>query len=133
MSAKTAPKTQTAKTAKTPKPAKTPRVSKTKIQSDFPLLRGTPDRFTYALKQHTVEIRSDGWWMCKTHPSILGKPAWFGPFATIEDLCLAIAREYATEIANRHTVLIGSHKLTIDHPLYGLKSTTGLARDEANI
>lgn len=61
-----------------------------------------PNRFTYALKGYTAEIRTDGWWIAKTPCAVAGeKPQWSGPFQSIETACLAIARRLATEIADR--------------------------------
>ncbi len=51
-----------------------------------------PDRFTYALRQYTVERRVDGWWISRTWIVSAGeKPQWRGPFATIETACLVSA------------------------------------------
>ncbi len=83
----------------------------------------TPDRFTYALKQHTAERRKDGWWVTRT-PFGDDKPNWSGPLPPIEEACLAIARFLAAELANRHSVQIAGHKIAPGDPLYGLKPTT---------
>ena len=91
------------------------------------VIERTPDRFIYALKQHTVERRKDGWWVCKTPVTSAGeKPQWTGPFAAIEDTCLAIARRLATEIADRHSMNIRFYGLPSSNPLNGLKPTTRL-------
>ena len=89
----------------------------------------TPIRFMYALKSYTAEIRTDGWWIAKTWLTSRGeRPHWAGPFATIEDACLAIARRLATEIADRHSVIAAFHKLKPGQPLHGLKPTTRLGQ-----
>lgn len=89
----------------------------------------TPIRFTYALKAYTVEIRTDGWWITKTWlVSRNERPQWVGPFASIEDACLAIARRLATEIADRHSVIAAFHKLKPGQPLHGMKPTTRLSQ-----
>jgi hypothetical protein len=86
-----------------------------------------PAKFTYALANYTVEIRSGGWYVAKSVPTFTGdKPAWSGPFETIEAACLAIGRRLATEIADRHTRSVEAHKIKRDDPLYGLKKTTRL-------
>lgn len=88
-----------------------------------------PDKYTYALKAYTAERRKDGWWVTKTPVAIAGeRPSWAGPYPTIEEGCLAIGRYLATEIANRHSVMIAGHKLKPSDPLYGLKATTRLAK-----
>jgi hypothetical protein len=85
----------------------------------------TPDRFTYALKPHTAERRSDGWWVCKTPVTSFGEKAqWTGPFASIEDACLAIAGLQATEAAERHARNLRFYGLQPGHPLHGLKPAT---------
>ena len=56
------------------------------------------------------------------------KPEWIGPFETIETACLAIARGLATEIADRHSMMIEAHKIRPGEPLYGLKPTTRLRK-----
>ena len=86
-----------------------------------------PAKFTYALASYTVEIRSGGWYVAKSVPTFTGdKPSWSGPFETIETACLAIGRRLATEIADRHTRMVETHKIKPDDPLYGLKTTTRL-------
>lgn len=86
-----------------------------------------PEKFTYALSAHTAERRKDGWYIAKTVPSFNGeKPKWTGPFETIENACLSIARHLSVELADRHTRSIESHKLDRKHPLFGLKLTTRL-------
>jgi hypothetical protein len=85
----------------------------------------TPDKFTYSLKQYTAERRKDGWWVART-PFGDERPSWSGPFPTIEEACLAIARLLAAEIANRHSAQAASHNIKSGDPLYGLKPTTRL-------
>ncbi len=85
------------------------------------------DRFTYALKAYTAERRAKGWFIARTWSQFAGeKPDWIGPFATIEAACLAIGRRLATEIADRHSMMIAAHTIKPDNPLYGLKPTTRL-------
>lgn len=89
--------------------------------------KARPDKFTYALAQWSVELRPAGWFVSKTTPSFAdGKPEWSGPFQTIENACLAIARRHATEIADRHTRSIEFHNIKRGDPLYGLKPETRL-------
>lgn len=97
---------------------------------DKPLgLNGTPSEYVYALKAYTVRITPKGWWIAKTWAQFAGeKPEWNGPFETIESACLAIARRLATEIADRHSMIIEAHKLKPGDPLYGLKATTRLRK-----
>ncbi len=87
--------------------------------------RKGPDKFTYALQQYAAERRSAGWYVA---PTVFGDETqkWTGPFESIENACLAIARRHATELADRHTRSIEHHKIKKGAPLYGLKSTTGL-------
>ena len=92
-----------------------------------PKIERVPDRFTYALKAYTAEIRKDGWWIARTPFTFGGeKCEWSGPFETIESACLAIARRLATEIADRHTRTIEGHGIKPGQPLFGLKATTRL-------
>jgi hypothetical protein len=86
-----------------------------------------PEKFTYALKDYTVEMRKSGWWVSRTWTVSAGeKPQWTGPFATIESVCLSIGRRLAAEIADRHTQSIEWYGLERNDPLYGLKPTTRL-------
>ncbi len=84
-----------------------------------------PDKFTYALQQYAAERRPNGWYVA---PTVFGdeKQKWTGPFESIENACLAIARRHATELADRHTRSIEHHNIKKGAPLYGLKPTTGL-------
>ncbi len=103
------------------------------INKPKPQVERKPDSFTYALKQYTVELRKDGWWVTATPFSAAGdKPRWSGPFQTIETACLAIARRLATEIADRHTRSIESHTLRPGDVLYGLKPSTRLRAKRSN-
>lgn len=87
----------------------------------------TPSKLTYALQQWTAERRATGWYVAPTVASFSGsKPAWRGPFATIESACLAIARALAVEIADRHTRSVESHGIGKSDTLYGFKPTTEL-------
>ena len=83
-------------------------------------------KFTYALKQWSVERRGGGWFVAETVPSIPGnKPNWRGPFQSLETACRAIARGLALELTDRHTRMIERYKMAKNDPLYGLdpKST----------
>jgi hypothetical protein len=92
---------------------------------------GRPQLFTYALKQWTIERRTNGWHICKSVAASCGeKPEYEGPFQTIENACLAIARYLATETANRHTRSIESHTIDPGDPLYGLKPTTKMPAEK---
>jgi hypothetical protein len=103
------------------------------ISKPKPKVERTPDRFTYALRQYSVELRKDGWWVTATPFAAAGdKPRWSGPFQTIETACLALARRLATEIADRHTRSIESHKLQPGDVLYGLKLSTRLRAKTSN-
>jgi len=102
----------------------------TKAEPTPPVPR-EPVRFTYALAAYTAECRHAGWYIAKTTPTFTGeKMHWIGPFETIETACLAIARRLATEIADRHTRAIETHKIAPTDPLYGLKETTRLSKDD---
>lgn len=103
------------------------------MQKHVPLSQRTsastnkPDRFTYALASYTAERRSGGWFIAKSVPSFITEKAkWVGPFETIENACLSIARHLATELADRHTRTIEAHRLRASDPLYGLKASTRL-------
>ena len=116
-------KTQSAIT----KPASTPLGNGAVKTAPKPKLNEPFEKFTYALAAYTVERRESGWFMGKTMPGFTGEKAkWSGPFATIETVCLSIARHLATEIADRHTRSIEAYKLGKKHPLYGLKPSTSL-------
>ena len=92
-----------------------------------PKLKDGPEKFTYALAAFTAERRKEGWYVAKSVASFNGdKPKWSGPFETIESACLSIGRHLATELADRHTRSIESHKIARNAPLYGLKPTTRL-------
>ena len=78
-------------------------------------------KFTYALKQWSIERRGAGWFIAETVPSIPGnKPNWRGPFQSVENACRAIARGLALELTDRHTRSVESHKMVRNDPLYGL-------------
>jgi hypothetical protein len=86
-----------------------------------------PTKFTYALKQWSMERRESGWFVSPTTLSLIGnKPEWRGPFETIESACLAIARALALELADRHTRSVETHKIRSGQPLWGFKPTTRL-------
>ena len=76
-----------------------------------------PVKFTYALKQHSIERRPTGWFVAETVPSVTGKPHWRGPFQSIENACRAIARGLALEIVDRHTRSVEGHKMGKNDPL----------------
>ncbi len=68
-----------------------------------------------------------GWYVARNWSHVAGeKSEWTGPFETIETACLAIARRHATEIADRHSMIVARHKIKHGAPLYGLKGTTRL-------
>ena len=95
--------------------------------SPKPPIDRAPAKFTYALKQWSVERRETGWFVGQTVPSFAGnKTEWRGPFATIESACLAIARGVAVELADRHTRSVEAHHIGRKHPLYGFKPETRL-------
>ena len=84
-------------------------------------------KFTYALKQWSVERRSAGWFVAETVPSIPGnKPSWRGPFRSVTNACRAIARGLALELIDRHTRSVESYRVTRTDPLYGLGPRTSL-------
>ena len=90
---------------------------------------GATTKFTYALASFTAERRKDGWYAAKAVPSFTGeKPKWCGPFETIENVCLSMARHLAAELADRHTRTIESYKIKPVDPLYGLKPTTRISK-----
>ncbi len=105
-------------------PARPPRAAVARMHE--PLER-TPPKFTYALKQWTIERRANGWFVSPTNSSVAGnKPEWRGPFQTIESACLAIARSLAVEIADRHTRSCEFHKIGKGDPLNGFKPDSHL-------
>ena len=79
-------------------------------------------RFCYRLAQHTVERSPDGWWM------IVENGRRQGPFATPQDICVAIARAMCAELSNRHQSLAGFHGVGPGHPLYGLPDPPKLTK-----
>ena len=90
---------------------------------------GATTKFTYALASFTAERCKDGWYAAKTVPTFTGDwPKWNGPFETIENVCLSMARHLATELADRHTRTIESYKLGPGDPLFGLKPTTRIPK-----
>ena len=87
----------------------------------------TPDKFTYALAAYTAERRKDGWHVAKTVPGFTGdKARWAGPFDTIENACLSMARHLAVGLADRHTRSIEAYRIDRQNCLFGLKPTTRL-------
>lgn len=86
-----------------------------------------PAKFTYVLKAYTAERRGNGWYVTVSVPALFDvKQDWCGPFETIENACLAIARRHAVEIADRHTRSLEFHKIKRGDGLYGFKPTTKL-------
>ena len=71
-------------------------------------------RYRYRLEQYTVERLKDAWWILS---DAVKKQ---GPFATAQDVCIAIARELCTELSNRHHALSSFHGVKPVDPLYGL-------------
>lgn len=93
-----------------------------------------PSRFTYALKGYTVEMTERGWMIAQNWFTAAGeKPKWVGPFPTIELACLAIARRHATEIADRHSILVAHHKIKPADKLYGLKGSLSVRAKKGDI
>ncbi len=89
--------------------------------------RQPPREFSTALKSYTAKRTEKGWYVARSRSLVAGeKPEWTGPFETIETACLAIARRHATEIADRHSMMVEAHKIKPGTPLYGLKGTTRL-------
>ena len=73
-----------------------------------------PVRYRYRLAQHTVERLADAWWII---PETAKRQ---GPFATPQDVCIAIARELCAELSNRHQSLAAFHGVKPGDPLHGL-------------
>ena len=71
-------------------------------------------RYRYRLEQYAVERLKDGWWI------ISDAVKKQGPFASAQDVCIAIARELCTELSNRHQSLATFHGVKPGDPLYGL-------------
>lgn len=93
-----------------------------------------PSRFTYALKSYTVEITERGWMIAQNWFSAAGeKPKWIGPFPSIELACLAIARRHATEIADRHSIIVAHHKIKPADKLFGLKGSLSLRAKKGDV
>ena len=100
-----------------------PRKAAQKIHEPLP----KRPQLIYALKQWSAERRKDGWYVSPTTSAVVGnKPEWRGPFQSIENACLAIARQHAVELADRHTRHIEFHKIDKSDPLYGLQPNTHL-------
>ena len=81
--------------------------------SNAPMAR-TPVRYCYRLTQSTVERLADGWWIV---PDMRKRQ---GPYATPQDVCIAIARDLCAELSNRHHALATSHGVGLGDPLFGL-------------
>ena len=79
-----------------------------------PDVRSLAVRYRYRLEQYTVERLNDGWWIISD--AVKKK----GPFATAQDVCIAIARELCAELSNRHQALASFHGVKSGDPLYGL-------------
>ena len=74
----------------------------------------TSVRYCYRLAQSTVERLPDGWWVTGEAPKRQG------PYATPQDVCIAIARDLCAELSNRHHALATTHGVGPSHPLFGL-------------
>ena len=79
-----------------------------------PDVRPSAVRYRYRLETFTVERLKDGWWIVS---DAVKKQ---GPFATAQDVCVAIARELCAELSNRHQALASFHGVKPADPLYGL-------------
>ena len=77
-------------------------------------------RYRSRLETFTVERLKDGWWIVS---DAVKKQ---GPFATAQDVCIAIARELCAELSNRHQSLASFHGLKPGDPLYGLPASPQL-------
>lgn len=104
-------------TSQPPHDAAPPSVAKTKAKRD------AQRKFALRLPTFFVQRDEDGWWL-KLPPSHADgeKNVWVGPFAYLEPTCLAIARRYACELAEKYTVWAGQNGVEPD----GLKPTTRL-------
>ena len=70
--------------------------------------RRTVPQFRYALAQHLVERRPDGWWFAKAWMTSQDeRHAWQGPFTTVQDACAGIARFLCSEVTNPHAIVVG--------------------------
>ena len=90
-----------------------PPTAKTPAPPRPPALR-TSVRYCYRLAQSTVERLPDGWWVTGEAPKRQG------PYATPQDVCIAIARGLCAELSNRHHALATTHGVGPSHPLFGL-------------
>lgn len=80
-------------------------------------------KFIHRLPVFFVEHRASGWWI-KLPPEQAGghDNTWLGPFVYLEPACLAIARRYACETAEKYTIWAGQNGIDPE----GLKPTTRL-------
>jgi hypothetical protein len=89
----------------------------------------SPDKLTYALTSFTAERRTGGWFVAQSYsPYYDEKPKWRGPFESIDTAILSIARQLASELADRHTRDIERHKILRGSALYGLQAGLKLDR-----
>ena len=91
--------------------------------------KAAPTEFVYALPGFNVRRRSTGWWFRSEAADVGEKPKWIGPFTFIEPMCLCMARRFACDIAERHTVWLDRHGIQPGDPLYGLKPNTRLQEE----
>ena len=77
-------------------------------------------KFVYRLEPFTVERLKDGWWI---RSDAVKKQ---GPFATPQDICIAIARWQCALLSNRHHSLTSFHGVKRDDPFFGLPDLPAL-------
>ncbi len=91
--------------------------------------KATPDKLTYALTAFTGERRTGGWFVAQSYsPYYDEKPKWRGPFESIDTAMLSVARQLASELADRHTRDIERHQILRGSALYGLQAGLKLDR-----
>lgn len=94
--------------------------------------KAVPEKLIYALTAFTAERRSGGWFVAQSYsPYYDEKPKWRGPFESIDTAMLSVARQLASELADRHTRDIERHKILRGSALYGLRSGLKLDRKSA--
>ena len=82
------------------------------------------DRLSYTMPAYIVQ-RRNGAWYAITSADLAFKhlPTWLGPFATIDTVCISMARHQAADIADRHTQDIERLGLRRGDPRYGLQTS----------
>ena len=84
--------------------------------------RCSPQKFVYALKQWSVELRAKGWYVTSTESTIVsGAQQCGGPFQSAEAACRFIAKLLLEELKGQHAKDTELDKLQPGTLLYGFK------------